>query len=237
MKSKIPPVKEIAKQAYERIQSKQPEMLDVLYVRDCFSTAVELYYRTCYEIYQEYEQRVIANLTHDALARIHKDTLTKTEVEAILKVVVGEAIKTEIHLKQSRYARAGQSFEIVVRELLKLIGIPSEHMTREDKASGLRRIDLVVPDRKTAIDRPDKAHFLSLKTSLKDRWKLVVEDQRPNQRTHLLTLLQNESLSTNVIDKIMERGIFLYIPDSIKMKYFQNDKRVRCISELPQTIN
>lgn len=141
-----------------------------------------------------------------------------------------EVIRTEVHLEQSRYSRAGQTFEIVVRDLLALIGISSERMTREDRASGLQRIDLVIPDRKTAIERLDAAHFLSLKTSLKDRWKLVVEGQRPNQRAHLRTLLQGEKLTESVAEKIIERGIFIYIPDSIKDDCFPEDSRVRWLS-------
>lgn len=237
MKSKIPPVKVITQQAYDRIKRNQPRMLDESYVRRNFSAAVELFYSTAYDIYREHERRVIEDLTRTTLAQTDKDVFTRADVEAILKDIVQEATKTAVHLKQSRYSRAGQSFEIVVRDLLALIGISSEHMTREDRASGLRRIDLVIPDRKTAIERPDAAHFLSLKTSLKDRWKLVVEDQRPNQRTHLLTLLQGEKLTESVAEKIIERGIFIYIPDSIKEDCFPEDSRVRRLSDLPQAVN
>lgn len=236
MRSQIPDVEAIIREAHARIRAGQPILLDESHVRRNFSVAVETVYATAYEIYQEHERRVIADLTRIPLESTGKDNYTKDEVEAMLRNVVQRAITTEIHLKQSRSARAGRTFEVVVRDLLALIGIRSERMTGEDRRSGLRRIDLVIPDRRTAIERPDAAHFLSLKTSLKDRWKLVVEDQRPNQRTHLITLLQREKLTDNVAEKIISRGIFIYIPDSVKDDCFLEDSRVRRISDLPEAV-
>ena len=211
-------------------------MLEPKFIREKFSAVTELFLQYAYEIYLAYENTVIERLTKDALGRIDNDTLRKSEVAVLLRDIVRDAITTEKSLKQSRYARAGTTFEIIVQTLLKKIGIQSEHVTREDKESGLRRIDLVVPDRRTAIESPDDAHFLSLKTSLKDRWKLVGEDQRQGQRTHLVTLLQREVLTDDVVRRIMDRGIFLYIPDQVKDECFPNNSHVRKISALPSRL-
>ena len=211
-------------------------MLEPKFIREKFSAVTELFFQYAYEIYLAYENTVIERLTKDALGRIDKDTLRKPEVAVLLKDIVRDAITTEKSLKQSRYARAGTTFEIIVQTLLKEIGIQSERVKKEDKKSGLRRIDLVIPDIKTAIESPDNAHFLSLKTSLKDRWKLVGEDQRQGQRTHLATLLQREKLTAGVAQKIMDRGIFIYIPDQVKDECFPNNPLVRKISDLPSRL-
>ena len=232
----IPTTKQIIHEACERIRCEDPTMLKPAFIRDNFSPIVERVFQYSYDIYLEYEDRVIERLTNGTLARIDNDTLTKAEIRPIIEGIAREAISVEKSLKQSRYARAGHSLEAIVQMLLKEIGIKSERITREDKKSGLRPIDLVVPDRKTAIESPDGAHFLSLKTSLKDRWKLVVEDQRQGQRTHLITLLQREKLTDQVAKKILDRGIFLYIPDSIKDDCFPDNPRVRRISALPSQI-
>lgn len=235
-KINIPTTKEIIAESLEKIRDEKPEMLESEFVTNEFSKIVRLIFDEAYKIYIKYENKVIENLTQDTLDRTEKDTWTKDEVKAMLGEIVDKAIVLEKSLKQSRYARAGSSFEIIVGTLLEQIGIKSEHITREDKKSGLRPIDLVIPDRKTAIERPDDAHFLSLKTSLKDRWKLVVEDQTQGQRTHLITLLQGEKLTDEVAQKIIDRGIFLYIPDEIKDECFKANTRVRKLSSLPSKV-
>jgi hypothetical protein len=232
----IPTTKQMIKTARDRVIKTQPNILEPDYINANFSTVIETLFQTTYDVYLECENTAIEKITQDTLDRIDKATLTKAEVATILRSIVQQAIDTEKSLKQSRYARAGSVFEIIVQDLLNRVGIHSEHVTREDKKSGLRPIDLVVPDRKTAIERPDKAHFLSLKTSLKDRWKLVVEDQQQGQRTHLLTLLQREKLTNAVAAKIIGRGIFLYIPDAVKAESFPNEPRVRNLSTLPTEI-
>ena len=211
-------------------------MLEPRFIREKLSAVVELFFQHAYGIYLGYENTIIECLTKDALDRIDNDTLRKPEVEVLLKDVVRDAIAIEKRLRQSRNTRAGTAFEIIVQTLLKKIGIQSERVKKEDKKSGLRRIDLVIPDIKTAIESPDDAHFLSLKTSLKDRWKLVGEDQRQGQRTHLATLLQREKLTAGVAQKIMDRGIFLYIPDQVKDECFPNNSHVRKISALPSRL-
>ena len=120
-----------------------------------------------------------------------------------------------------------------MQELLALVGIPSEAVTRGDKKYNLDRIDLVIPDRQTAINNPDKAHFLSLKTSLRERWKQVIEEQQPGQRTHLITILQGETLSNNAAEEIVKHGIFLYLPDRVKEDRFPDEPRIRKLSDLP----
>jgi len=73
-------------------------------------------------------------------------------------------------------------------------------------------------------------------TSLKDRWKLVVEDQKQGQRTYLLTLLQREKLTKEVADKIVKAGILLYIPDQIKEEQFPNKQGINKLSDLPKSL-
>jgi len=238
LKSKIdiPKTKEIISEAYDKIKKDNSIMLESDFITKNFSQIVELFFDEAYTIYLKYENKVIEKLTQNTLDKIEKDTLTKDEVKVILGKIVNESMTIEKSLQQSRFGRAGSSFEIIVKTLLEKIGIQSEHITKEDKKSGLRPIDLVIPDRKTAIERPDDAHFLSLKTSLKDRWKLVVEDQTQGQRTHLITLLQNEKPTDEVAQKIIDRGIFLYIPDEIKDECFPKNTRVRKLSSLPSKV-
>ena len=138
-------------------------------------------------------------------------------------------------LEQSRASRAGKSLEKIVQKLLALAGIPSEALTPGDKKYNLDRIGLAIPNKQTAIDSPDKSHFLSLKTSLREsgsRWS----KNRNRGRTHLITVLRGEALGNGVAREIVKHGVFLYLPDRIKDGRFSDEPRIRRLSDLPLSV-
>ena len=233
---KIPTTAEIIKEAKSRLNAKDPDMLLPQHVRIKFSDVVETIFEMTYKIYLEHEKRVINTTIKESIDSMKKEMFTKDEVRVIADDITKKSIKLEKSFKQSRASRAGKSFEILVHDLLKDLGIKSEHVTRGDNRAKLRRIDLVIPDRKTAMETPDKAHFLSLKTSLRERWKQVVQEQTQGQRTHLITLLQKEIISNAVAQNITEHGIFLYVPDRVKDDRFSDNRRIRRLSDLPSCL-
>ena len=226
----------IISEAIKNIKSKDPTKLQPTYIEQNFSELCELIFYEAYKVYQKLENDSLDELGNSLQNKLYKKNFTEQDFKKMLSEVIAESTSFEKSLKQSRASRAGKAFELIVMKLLEEIGIPNEHITKEDKKSGLRPIDIVVPNRETAISDSFKAHFLSLKTSLKDRWKLVVEDQKQGQRTYLLTLLQREKLSKAVADKIVNAGILLYIPDKIKEEQFPNKKGVSGLSDLPKML-
>ncbi len=235
-KTRIPDTYKIILESMEQIRRDDPKILKPSFVRDRFSDALAKVFSVTYDTYKRYEKDVIDTFVEEAFMSIWNSSISKEEALEMFRTTVTEAIKMEKSHSQSRSSRAGSSFETIVQELLNIIGIPSERVTRSDKKSRLNRIDLVIPDRETAATSPDKAHFLSLKTSLRERWKEVVEEQTQGQRTHLLTILQNETLSNTVAQNIIDHGIFLYVPDKIKDDKFADESRIRRLSDLPANI-
>lgn len=235
-KTGIPGTSEIIRESMEQIRRDSPEMLEPGFVRSRFSDALEKVFSVTYETYKRYEENAINSFAEETFLSGWSSSLGREEVLEMFRTAVREAIKMEKSLSQSRSSRAGSSFETIVQELLSVIGIQSERVTRGDKRAGLNRIDLVIPDRETAVAAPDRAHFLSLKTSLRERWREVVEEQTQGQRTHLLTILQNEVLSNRVAQSIVEHGIFLYVPDRVKDDRFADEPRIRKLSDLPASI-
>ena len=232
----IPGTNEIILEAVRKIEAKDPEKLQASYIEKNFSELCEIIFDEAYRIYQQHERNILDDLSDSLLKKFYRKNFSEADFKKMISEVVFESTSIEKSLKQSRASRAGKSFELIVMKLLDEIGIPNEHITTEDKKSGLRPIDIVVPDTKTAIHDPFKAHFLSLKTSLKDRWKLVVEDQNQGQRTYLLTLLQREKLTKEVADKIVNAGILLFIPDKIKQEQFPNKQGINKLSDIPKNL-
>lgn len=231
----IPGTEDIVSDAWKAIMKKFPEKTTPEYVEKHFSEVCLAYFDEAHTIYKKHEGLALDRLADRVLEADEKEVYTRDEVRRMARSITLEASEFEKSLKQSRAARAGRTFEIIVSDLLKRTGIPNERVTKEDKASGLRRIDLVVPDKKTAIKDMFAAKFLSLKTSLKDRWKLVGPDQMQGQRTFLVTILQNESLTKEVAKKIKDAGIRVYVPDGVKKDFADNDA-VRKLSDLPRDL-
>ena len=232
----IPKTDEIIIEAMNKIRKSNPRMLDPDYVRDNFSDAVETLFRVAYETYKGYEKEKINALAEETFLAGWSKNIGRKQALAMFRMAVNEAIKMEKSHSQSRSSRAGKSFEVIVGKLLGIAGIHSEPVGRKDKKTKMSRIDLVIPDRKTAVETPDKAHFLSLKTSLRERWKQVSQEQRPGQRTHLVTLLQKEILPNETAQEIVNDGIFLYVPDRVKDDRFHDEPRIRRLSDLPASV-
>ena len=228
----IPGVDEIVQEAIAKIRAEDPDALTPQAVLNHFSDAVETVFGATYDAYKRHERGRIEAHKRKFTEGL-PEMVPRKRVEEIASGIADGVIDLEKSLKQSRASRAGKSLERIVQAMLALVGIPSEAVTRGDKKYNLDRIDLVIPDRETAINNPDKAHFLSLKTSLRERWKQVIEEQQPGQRTHLITILQGETLSNNAAEEIVKHGIFLYLPDRVKEDRFPDEPRIRKLSDLP----
>jgi hypothetical protein len=140
----------------------------------------------------------------------------------------------EFRAGQKRKARGGGTFQIAIEYLLREIKIPCEKPTGK-YAKILKRIDLIVPDQKTAIERPDQAYFISAKRTLRERWKQTIPERKPSWRVFLITI--DEELSIEKADEINSLGMILYIQDELKSKPFLKDKFwIRSLSDLPKDI-
>lgn len=233
--SNIPKVDVILEEAISKIRKDNPGLLEPASLMSAFSDAVEAVFAAAYDAYKDHEKTEIDRFVEERMSG-WAETTPLEEIKRNAKEMAYGIIGLEKSLKQSRSSRAGKTFERIVQELLSLAGIPSESVTRGDERYNLSRIDLVIPDKRTAAETPDKAHFVSLKTSLRERWKQVVEEQSSGQRTHLVTLLQGETLANNVAEQIVDHGIFLYVPDKIKADRFPDEPRIRRLSDLPSSV-
>jgi len=141
-------------------------------------------------------------------------------------------IEFEKSASQMRKARAGQAFEIYVQKLLEMMKVPCEKPMGKERDK-LNRTDLVVPDKSTAFKQPDRAKFLSMKTTLAERWKQVVPEQNKGWAVYLLTL--DEKLSKNKAREIDRSRIVLFVPDEVKSRKDLKDVNgVRSLSDLPE---
>ena len=238
-KTGIPSTEHLVSETIERIKKDKPGSLDAANVEKKFSDVTEMVFYSTYDTYKKYESDAFRKSREKVLESSSKQSFTRGDVEKMLKENSETAITMEKSMSQSRKTRAGLTFEVITKLLFQTLDIPCEKITTADKARGLKLIDIVVPDRETARSKPDKATFLSLKTTLKDRWKLTQVDQMQGQRTYLVTILQrdkngrNENIATSKVEEINRGGVIIYLPDYIKDEKFSTIDGVRKLSELP----
>jgi hypothetical protein len=136
----------------------------------------------------------------------------------IAAVVRGYAKLDRVFLSasQTRKSRAGYSFEIHIRRLLKDGKVPFD----EQVIVGRRRPDFVLPGLKKLRAKTrerEEALILSAKTTLRERWKQVLME-RLNCSLFLATV--DDRVSSEAIDEMLEHGMYLVVPESLKDSKF-----------------
>ncbi len=121
-----------------------------------------------------------------------------------------------------------------INNRLRLIGIDAEFPSGMAKEK-LRRIDIVIPSNKVALETPDRAIFLTCKRTLRERWKQEIPQVRANQRVYLLTI--DEELSKTKAEEINEKALIVFVRDEIKrIEYIKDMPWIRKLSELPKEL-
>jgi len=77
--------------------------------------------------------------------------------------------------------------------------------------------------------------FLSVKRTLRERWKQAIPERKPGWRVFLITI--DEELSIGKADEINSLGMILYVRDELACKAsLENKPWIRRLSDLPKDI-
>lgn len=107
----------------------------------------------CHEIYSRYEERVRERFKQGLYGSYSQREFEKS-------------------LDNTRKARAGATLEKIFLRLLDLYDIKYEKGVRIWEAE----FDFAIPDKRSAIGRPERSVLISLKREVRERWKLTVGD-------------------------------------------------------------
>jgi len=218
-KDHIPSVEEILDEALHTLS------LDRDFIFRCFGEALQQIDEQATEIYLRYERQALEfaaqewleqrreQLQQDwerlsALLREHGWDAFKQEVMPVFMDFAQLVQRLEKDLGNMRKARGGLTFERAVEKLLSTIAIPCERPKGQEAQRKLERIDLVSPDVKTALSEPERAIFLTLKRTLRERWKQEVPAAQ-GRRCWLLTIDPN--ISETKADDIHRKGLEAFV--------------------------
>jgi len=220
-KDLIPPNESIVDEALEKMSSK----MKADYIEKNFYEVIDEAMKIGYQIYLSHQENA-----RKQIIELIKKSKTKND-----DLIWDTAIKFEKSASQMRKARAGAAFELYVHKILAKMGIPSEKSTGNLREV-LNRTDLVVPNRELAAKQPDRAKFISIKTTLAERWKQVVPEQNRGWAIYLLTL--DDNISESKAKEIDKSGIVLFVRDELKEnKGLKNLNGIRKLSELPDHLS
>lgn len=122
---------------------------------------------------------------------------------------------------QRRMARSGRSLELQVRQILiEEELVEEQHFSYQPVSEGAKRPDFLFPNA-DAYHNPDfppqQLRMLGVKTTLKDRWRQILEEADRIENKHLLTL--QEGVSEKQFRAMEQAGVQLVVPRSLHERY------------------
>jgi hypothetical protein len=116
-----------------------------------------------------------------------------------------------------RKSRAGKSLELQLVAIFKEEGLPHTHGAFTE---GKRRPDFIFPSAESywSASVPDEhLRMLAAKTTVKDRWRQILNEARRVERKHLITL--QEGVSEEQLREMTEEGVVLVVPAPLQKHY------------------
>lgn len=156
--------------------------------------------RTCeYEIFRSVEQAVEGERLRQGFASID------------------EFVERAMTILQRRKVRSGRSLELQTRELLLEEGFrEGEDFSHGATSEGEKRPDFLFPSDAAYRDEQfpaERLRMLAAKTTLKDRWRQILNEADRIGAKHLLTL--QEGVSTNQFAEMEDAAVRLVVPEPL----------------------
>ena len=121
---------------------------------------------------------------------------------------------------QRRKARSGRSLELHMKALLGAEGINFQSQARTESGN---RPDFLFPSQEAynnASYPDDRLRMLAVKTTVKERWRQILEEANRISVKHLLTL--QEGVSEQQFAQMRNAGVQLVVPESLHTRYPQS---------------
>lgn len=203
------------------------------YVKNHFSDSLGLAADTAYELFLAYQKKAINSVLTSFMEK-YKDELTTVSTRELLETFMPLAMEFEFRASQTRKSRAGLTFEMITQFFLAKAGVSSEITARNIRPK-LHRMDIVVPNQTVALKTPDRAAFLSLKHTLRERWKSQLPDKNRNWIMFMITL--DNDIPDKKAKEMEEQNLVVYVKDEVKAKsYLARKGWIRPLSDLPNEL-
>lgn len=137
---------------------------------------------------------------------------------------IDDFVERALTVLQRRKARSGRSLELHAREILIEEGFrPDLDFSHSPTSEGDKKPDFLFPCQANYQDPDfpaDRLRMLAAKTTMKDRWRQILNEANRVERKHLLTL--QEGVSENQFREMQDARVQLVVPRRLIEKYPQS---------------
>lgn len=172
-----------------------------------------------YEDFKKHQLRAAPMAIADAVVDGLASRVSRQDVRKAIKRTFPELNGFFLSLTQSRRSRAGDSFQVVMNELLRRLGYP---FTPKPQLDG--NPDLVLPSKAHYERSPMDCVVLTLKTTLRERWRQVVTEGAKGTHFYLATI--DEKLSAKELREMKAKKVVVIVPKSTKRKLYARHDNV-----------
>lgn len=172
---------------------------------------------------QTIDRRLLSrrNCEHDVFSSVEEAWLMERIKPGISSVQQFESLAQT--LLQRRRMRSGRSLELQVRKVLEEEGFTEDqHFAYNQRSEGNKRLDFLFPSA-TVYRQPSfprtRLRMLAVKTTLRDRWRQILNEAERIERKHLLTL--QEGVSINQFDEMTQSNVQLVVPQPLFHKFHE----------------
>ena len=200
-KANMPSKAEVSEQAIDRVFSSEPRLTDI---KANFSHLVQEVERVAYEIYLESESRVYSELLDEFVGDGSNRIINED------KFIVLNQFFTS--LSNSRKSRAGDTFELNIKNMLERLNYPFVHQAK----LGDDRPDYIMPTQSHYEALPADCIIFTCKRTLKERWKQIVSEGSTGTTFFLATIDEKISGSglKNMVCSLKSGPLFELVPAS-----------------------
>lgn len=134
---------------------------------------------------------------------------------------IDDFVERALTILQRRKSRSGRSLELHAREILVEEGFRAgQDFSHSPTSEGDKKPDFLFPSQ-AAYQNPefpaDRLRMLAAKTTMKDRWRQILNEANRVDRKHLLTL--QEGVSENQFREMQDSNVQLVVPRGLIEKY------------------
>lgn len=198
-----------AKGVAEMVSGKAPDE-----IKSNFSKIIVELDHVCHELYRHAEET-------------HGEKVVRAYIEEGSSEVglFHELNKFFLSISQGRKSRAGSSFEIYLKEMLKHCGYPFEFQPKGIDG----KPDFVLPSKKHYLLNPPDCIVLTAKRTVRERWRQITTEGSRGKKAMFLSTL-DDAVKPSDISEMMDNGVYLVVPCNQKVSIPSYSKASNVIS-------
>lgn len=179
------------------------------YIKQNFSRLVEDIQEEAYRVYLNSEKQAGQTAMREYLSEIITLDADRETTMSAVSECFNDFDRFFLSLTQSRRARAGSAFETVIRTFFRKLDYPFEE---QQIING--KPDFLLPSRQHYVDNAMDCLLVTVKRTLRERWRQIVTEGRGSSSFYLATI--DGGLSRTQLDEMRANRIHIVVPAEIK---------------------